>query len=113
MNQNVQKKESELSIVLVRKEETPVIHFRLLLLSGSAHDPEGKEGLAHLTSHLMKRGTASFSRNEIEETLDFIASDISISCQKDLTIFSGRTLVQNLETFYRLFLEVLLQPTFP
>jgi zinc protease len=101
------------AIFLVKKEEMPVIYFRFVIMSGSTHDPEEKEGLAYFTAHLMRRGTQSYSRKEIDDTLDFIASDIGINCQKDITVFSGRTLQQNLEQFYRLFSEILLKPTFP
>ncbi len=104
---------SNSAIYLVRKEEMPVVYFRFVMMSGSAHDPEGKEGLAYFTAHLMRRGTQSYSRKEIEDTLDFIASDIGVNCQKDITVFSGRTLQNNLEEFYRLFSEILLKPTFP
>lgn len=104
---------SDSTIYLVRKEEMPVVYFRFVVMSGSAHDPEGKEGLAYFTANLMRRGTQSYTRKEIENTLDFIASDIGVNCQKDITVFSGRTLQKNLEEFYRLFSEILLKPTFP
>ncbi len=106
-------KESDPHIFLVRKMEMPVIYFRFILTSGAANDPKGKEGLAYFTAHLMRRGTESYSRKEIEDTLDFIASDIAINCQKNITVFTGRTLLQNLDQFYHLFSEVLLKPTFP
>ncbi len=107
------KKGDELSFFIVRKEQIPVIHFRIAVRFGAADDPPEREGVGSFTAQLMKRGTASYSRQEIEDTLDFIASDLWVSCKKDMTVFGGRTLASNIEAFYGILSEVLLKPTFP
>ncbi|MEW5806558.1 MAG: pitrilysin family protein [Acidobacteriota bacterium] len=111
----IRKEETDigLKIFTVRKEQIPVVFFRFVLMSGSADDPQGKEGLASFMANLMRRGTATYSRSEIEEMLDFIASDLWIHCQKDITVFGGRVLVDNLAKFYSVFSEMLLKPSFP
>src|ERR1700734_1575285 len=45
-----------LTLLLLEKHETPLVSTALLLRSGSVADPKGKEGLATLTSELLRRG---------------------------------------------------------
>ena len=106
------KLKNDVAIFTVRKDQIPVIYFRVMLMAGSADDPAGKKGLASFTANLMRRGTASYSRRDIEDTLDYIASDLWISCQKDTIVFGGRTIADDLEKFYDIFSEVLLKPSF-
>lgn len=105
--------ETGLKIVEVKKPGVPVIHFKVIIKSGSRDDPEGKEGLAYFTANLLKRGTKSFTREEIEEMLDFISARIDVQAEKEVIVISGTTLKENLDKFYHIFTEVILDPTFP
>jgi zinc protease len=102
-----------LKVVEVKKPGIPVIHFKVIIKSGSMDDPEGKEGLAYFTANLLRRGTKSFSRDQIEEMLDFISAELDIRTEKEVTVISGTTLKENLDKFYNIFCEVILDPTFP
>src|SRR5262249_52421124 len=42
-----------LRVIAVSHHEQPVVSIRLLIGAGSAHDPQGKTGLAHLTAALL------------------------------------------------------------
>jgi len=90
-----------------------VIHFKVIVKSGSMDDPPGKEGLAYFTANLLRRGTTSFSREEIEEMLDFISARLDIRTEKEVIVISGTTLKENLDKFYHIFTQVILDPTFP
>jgi zinc protease len=102
-----------LKVVEVKKPGIPVIHFKVIIKSGSMDDPEGKEGLAYFTASLLRRGTKSFSRDQIEEMLDFISAKLDIRTEKEVMVISGTTLKENLDKFYHIFTEVILDPTFP
>ena len=104
--------ETGLKVVEVKKPGIPVIHFKVIIKSGSMDDPEGKEGLAYFTANLLRRGTKSFSRDEIEERLDFISAKLDIRTEKEVIVISGTTLKENLDKFYNTFTEVILDPTF-
>jgi zinc protease len=99
-------------IVRVSRPGVPVVHVRALILSGSADDPPGKEGLAAFTGSLLRRGTRTHTREELDEALDRIAATLSVQVQKEFTIVSGLTLRRNLDEFQRLFAAVLLEPRF-
>jgi zinc protease len=99
-------------VVRVGRPGVPVVHLRALVLSGSADDPQGKEGLAAFTGALLRRGTRSHTREDLDEALDRLAATISVQVQKDFTVVSGLTLRRNLEEFLRLFASALLEPRF-
>lgn len=105
--------EMGLKVVEVKKPGIPVIHFKVVIKSGSMDDPEEKEGLAYFVANLLRRGTKSFSRDQIEEMLDFISARLDIRTEKEVIVISGTTLKENLDKFYQIFCEVILDPTFP
>jgi zinc protease len=106
-------KAQKLKILEVKKPGIPVVHFRIMVFSGSADDPEGKEGLADFTFSLLKKGTRSYNRDQIEDLLDFLSAGINVEVDKEAIVISGITLKENLDKFFPLFSEVLLKPTFP
>jgi len=99
-------------IVQVKKPGIPVVHFRVMVFSGSADDPAGKEGLAYFTSSMLKKGTEFYNREETEELLDYLSASINVRVDKEAIVISGTTLKENLDKFYALFSEVLLKPAF-
>jgi zinc protease len=105
--------EVDLKVVEVKKPGIPVIHFKVMIKSGSQDDPDGKEGLAYFTANLLRRGTKSYSRDQIEEMLDLIAGRLDIQTEKEVIVISGTTLKENLDKFYPIFTELILNPTFP
>ncbi|MGB8658543.1 MAG: pitrilysin family protein [Candidatus Zixiibacteriota bacterium] len=102
-----------LEIVQVKKPEIPVVYFEVMLRAGSAYDPPGKEGLAYFTALLLQRGTESFTRDQIDNTLDYLSGQLNVEAHKEVIVISGKTLKENWEKFYDLFSEVILKPTFP
>lgn len=100
-------------IVVIEKQELPVVYFRAMISAGSAYDPDQLPGLACFTAHLLNKGTSSFSRDEIENTLDEIGAEIAIAVDKEVVVISGRTLRGNLDDFYPIFMEIVTAPSFP
>lgn len=93
--------------------DDPTISFRVLFNVGSQNDPAGKEGLAALTATLITEGsTTKHSYEEILELLYPMAASIGEQVDKEMTVFTGRTHVDNVDEYYALFKEVLLEPAF-
>lgn len=93
--------------------DDPTVSFRILVGAGSQNDPPGKEGLAALTATVITEGaTKQHSYEEILELLYPMAASISDQVDKEMTVFSGRTHMDNLDEYYALYSEVLLQPAF-
>ena len=58
--------ESGLSILTVTRRDIPLVAVLLTYRAGSLFEPAGKTGLAHLTEHMMFRGTPSRPQGEID-----------------------------------------------
>ena len=53
-----------LQVVVVLHHEQPAVSMRLLIRAGSASDPRGKLGLAHLVASLLDQGTTTKSATD-------------------------------------------------
>src|SRR5215468_7007548 len=92
---------------------SPLVTFRILYATGSAFDPPGKEGLAALTaSMLAKGGTRTASYDQIVQALYPMASNIDSQVDKEMTVFTGTTHIENLDRYYTLLRDMLLDPGF-
>lgn len=100
-------------MLLLPVADDPTVSFRVLFNVGSQNDPAGKEGLAALTATLLTQGsTQKHSYEEVLALLYPMAAEVSDQVDKEMTVFSGRTHKDNLEGYYALFKEVLLEPAF-
>ena len=92
---------------------SPLVSFRILFMTGSANDPKGKEGLASLTAALIAEGgTRTKTYAQITDAMYPMATSFSWQVDKEMTVFSGTTHVDNLEKYYSLIREMLLDPGF-
>src|SRR6266700_7225959 len=92
---------------------SPLVTFRILFMTGSAFDPPGKEGLAALTASMLAQGgTRSMSYDQIVRALYPMASSVNAQVDKEMTVFTGTTHIENLDRYYALLKEMLLNPGF-
>src|SRR5437870_11458558 len=91
----------------------PLVTFRILFMTGSAFDPPGKEGVAALTAAMLAEGgTRSMSYDQIVQALYPMASSVNAQVDKEMTVFTGTTHIENLDRYYALFKDMLLDPGF-
>lgn len=99
--------------IVALPSESPLVAIRLMFDVGSIHDPEGKEGLAALTSLMVgQSGTQKRSYNELLEALYPLAAAIGADGDREVTVFSGMIHRDKLGEYTELLKEVLLQPAF-
>jgi len=92
---------------------SPLVTFRILFMTGSAADPKGKEGLASLTAAMLAEGgTRTKTYAEITDLMYPMATSFRWQVDKEMTVFSGTTHADNLEKYYALIREMLLDPGF-
>ena len=92
---------------------SPLVTYRILFMTGSAFDPPGKEGLAALTASMLAGGgTRAMGYDQIVQALYPMASSINAQVDKEMTVFSGTTHIENLDRYYSLFKDMLLDPGF-
>jgi zinc protease len=93
--------------------QSPLVSFRLLFMTGSASDPTGKEGVASLTAALLAEGgSRTMPYDEIVEAMYPMATSFDWQSDKEMTVFAGTTHVDNLEKYYALIRDMLLDPGF-
>jgi zinc protease len=91
--------------------QSPLIEFRLVFRAGSANDPKGKEGAAAFTAAMLAdSGSKSKTYAEIIEALYPMAAGFSEQVDKEMISFSGTTHLDNLEAYYTILREALLEP---
>lgn len=93
--------------------QSPLVTFRILLMTGSAQDPAGKEGVAALTAAMLAGGgSRSLSFEQITEAMYPMATSFNWQIDKEMTVFTGTTHVDNLSHYYQLTNQMLLSPGF-
>jgi zinc protease len=93
--------------------QSPLVSFRILFMTGAASDPAGKEGVASLTAALLAGGgSRSMPYDQIVEAMYPMATSFDWQADKEMTVFSGTTHVDNLEKYYGLVRDMLLDPGF-
>ncbi|MDH7512097.1 MAG: pitrilysin family protein [Clostridiales bacterium] len=104
---------NQLTAELLPLEGNPLIHLKILLKVGSANDPAGKEGLAQLTFNMLANGgTRTMTFKEISKKFYPMAASVNLRVDKEMSVFSGTIHRDNLEKFYAIFKEMLLDPGF-
>jgi zinc protease len=92
---------------------SPLVTFRILFMTGSAYDPKGKEGLASLTAAMLAEGgSRAKPYSEITDAMYPMATSFQWQVDKEMTVFSGSTHTDNLDKYYSLIREMLLDPGF-
>jgi zinc protease len=82
-------------------------------MTGAAADPKGKEGIASLTAAMLAEGgSRSKAYAEIANAMYPMATSFSWQVDKEMTVFSGTTHVDNLDQYYALIRDMLLDPGF-
>lgn len=92
---------------------SPLVAVRLMFRAGSIDDPPGKEGLAALTALMLgQAGTAKRGYAELLEALYPMAAGIDAATDREVTVISGETHVDNLDAYTDLLVEAVSEPAF-
>jgi zinc protease len=94
-----------------RLDGTGVTHVMLLFPGGTLLDAKGREGtVSLLCSSLVTGGTKDISPDEMDNLLDSLAIDISVSPQRDCTVASISFLPDVSDRAIELFIDALKSP---
>ena len=90
----------------------PIVSVAVAFASGSIHDPDGKEGLARLTTRMLRRGSEGLSPEQIEERFDLLGGDFAASASTSSITVQFEVIRRSLEPFRDLAARVLAKPAF-
>jgi zinc protease len=102
-----------LTVILVEYKKVPVVHFRMIVRGGSAIDSSGFEGVAGMTTSIMREGTETRSSTDIAKAIDFVGGSLSVAAGADYCVASAEVLKKDVATGLELFADVILHPSFP
>ncbi|HZH35424.1 MAG TPA: pitrilysin family protein [Pyrinomonadaceae bacterium] len=98
---------------VVLPNRSPLVSFRIQFMTGAMDDPRGKEGVAALTAAMLAQGGSKTQTYEqIVEQFYPMATSFASQTDKEMTTFVGTTHVENLDKYYGLIREMLLEPGF-
>jgi zinc protease len=101
-----------MQVVTVLHHEQPIVSMRLLIRSGSAHDPQDKPGVADLVSALLDQGTTTRSAQEIADQIDFIGGALGTGSGSDLTFANALVMKDSFAVGMNLLNDVVRHPAF-
>jgi len=96
----------------VDHHETDLVGFVLLVPSGSAADPPGREGLAAFTADLLDDGTRRRSGIELHDELGRIGGRLGTDVTSDATVLSITALARHARDALALLIELATEPRF-
>lgn len=110
---NSQKNMSNKIANVLVPNRSPLVTFRIVFMTGAAADPKGKEGVAALTAAMLSQGGSSkMSYEQIVEAMYPMATSFGSQIDKEMTVFTGTTHIDNLDKYYGLISQMLLDPGF-
>jgi zinc protease len=91
--------------------KSPLVTLRFVFTTGSASDPAGKPGVAHLTGEMLGGGgPKDFTWKQIMDAMYPMATSVDVYSDKEMTTFVGETHRDNLDKFYALMRDMILNP---
>src|SRR3954454_15008144 len=80
--------------------------------TGSRHEPEVRGGVSHLIEHLVFKGTATRTAQDIARTMDSVGGQMDAFTTKENTCFYVQVLDEHLPLAVDLLTDILLHPLF-
>jgi len=90
----------------------PLAQITVYIDATTTHDPHGKEGLAQLTSELLKTATTSMNLDEINSIITKTGATLSILTDRNKTRINALTPASNVMSLLKLIGEIIGKPKF-
>lgn len=89
---------------------SPLVSIYLMLPTGSATDPKGKEGLSLLSADMLDEGAGKLDALQLSDRLGELATDYSSQAGVDYVLLSMDGLTENLEESLALLADIVQRP---
>src|SRR5262249_20746365 len=86
-----------LRVAVFPNSRLPIVQVQLRVPAGTAMEPDGQEGVAHLTAELIRHGTTSRSPSQFNLEVERIGGTVTTGVTRDLALVSGAFLSSDLE----------------
>ncbi len=102
-----------LVVYFVIQKEVPLVHFRGVFPAGARYDTQEKLGLSELTASALSFGTKSYSKSQIEETLDFLGASVSSNAGTEVATLAATFVSKDQDQVLPIIAEMITEPSFP
>lgn len=102
-----------ITVWLVERRELPIVSVRLGIPIGSAEDPPGRGGLAHITAAMLDEGAGERDAIAISTELNDIGVSLSTSVERDGSRLGMTVLTKHLDTAFSIFGDIITKPRLP
>jgi predicted Zn-dependent peptidase len=99
-------------VVTERMEHVRSVAVGVWVETGSRHEAENRGGMSHLIEHLVFKGTATRSAEQIARTMDSVGGQMDAFTTKEHTCFYVQVLDEHLPLAVDLLTDILLHPLF-
>ncbi len=97
-------------LLVEEQHDLPIAEVQVIVPSGPASDPEGKEGLARHAFELMRRGAGGRTRAEVDAAFDALGAQVEPVTSHDGIGIAAACLERNLEATVALIGDVISRP---
>ncbi|MCG8606553.1 insulinase family protein, partial [bacterium] len=101
---------NNLTMLGIEHHELPLVQFSVTLKGGMLLDDGDKVGVANLMTDIMMEGTKNRTPVELEEAIDELGANISMSTARESITIRANCLASKFEQVYALVEEILLEP---
>ncbi len=100
-------------ILLAERHDVPLVAMSAFLRGGSRTDPEGKEGIAAITTEMLRKGAGKRSASEIADAVDGVGATFATGAGMETFYVTGEFMKGDVDLMIDLAKSVLRNPTFP
>lgn len=101
------------AVYLAPSHEFPLVNVAFTFKGGASLDPPDLPGLVSMTARMIREGgTEKIAAAALDETLDFLATEVSVSAGETFTVATMNCLKSNFNESLTLFLDMLRTPAF-
>ncbi len=102
-----------LNVLHVERRGIPTVAFGLVIRSGSADDTPDRAGIAHLTTTMLREGTATRDSGQISDEMEFLGSQIRAAANREHILLTSDGLTSTWRDTLAVLGDVAMNPVFP
>jgi zinc protease len=101
-----------LTLYLMEQHEVPLVYVNAIFPAGAVWDGE-QNGLAALTADALLFGSKNYTKDQIEQSFDFLGASISANAGTEVAKVSASFKKDDFEKLFPIFSDIIKNPTFP